>query len=337
MERQLRELYVEITNHCFQKCIHCSSCAIERGYPEISYDKLTDLIDQAIPLGLERFVISGGEPFLHPNFTKLLNYLWEQDIRMTVYSCGVIRDKDGSFISIPEEYFKQIKKYNGNIIFSLHAGTIETQYKITGIHESFTLACDSIRKAVSMGIPAEVHCVPMEVNFEELDTVLEKVSQLGVHKVSFLRYVPQGRGIITYLLSREHLHILRDKIVEWKVKFPEISIRMGTPFNCLTLSGSNCTAGYDKLMISAAGEVFPCEAFKYMRGRRPTIYQKDIRDIWLRDPLLNRIRTIQLQNISVCKDCQYKDQCKAGCAGQRLHLNGDFEKGPDPLCSLINY
>lgn len=332
--RKIEELFIEITNHCLQRCIHCSSNATCSQYEEISFEKILDTVDRLLPLGLKRVVLSGGEPFLHPDLFSLIDSLKHRKIRYSLYTCGVIGDAASS-APISERAFDRIKSPDlDKVIFSLHAGTPETQARIAGYPASFQSVLASIRAAKACEIDVEVHVVPMQVNFSELERVLDIADELGVRRVSFLRFVPQGRGTEQLRLNREQYLNLQRLYRAYQDGYKSVKIRFGTPFNCITYHGGHCTAGLNKILINAYGEILPCEAFKYLHGQRPTIYRHDICEVWQNDPLLNELRSVYVDAVSTCRTCPYKDACQGGCPGQRKHLNGDFRKGPDPSCIL---
>ena len=133
-------------------------------------------------------------------------------------------------------------------------------------------------------------------------------------------------------MTKYQFFALQEMYNAYKDGYKNVKVRFGTPFNCITYHGGRCTAGLNKLLINAYGEILPCEAFKYLHGQRPTIYQHDIAEVWQNDPLLDELRDIDLNTVSTCCHCSHKEGCRGGCPGQRRHLNGDFRKGPDPSC-----
>lgn len=333
-DRRIEELFIEITNHCLQRCIHCSSNADCNRYAEISFANIQDTVQRLLPMGLQSVVLSGGEPFLHPDFFAIVEFLRSKGLRYSLYTCGVVCGPQG-FASIADKVFDRIKDESlDKVIFSLHAGTQETQARISGFSSSFPSVLASIRAAKKSGIEVEIHVVPMSANYAELEQVLEIADELGVSKVSFLRFVPQGRGTEQLRLNREQFLGLQQLYRKYQNGYKGVKIRFGTPFNCITYRGGHCTAGVNKVLINAYGEILPCEAFKYLHGQRPTIYQQDIGEVWQNDQLLNELRAIHVDSVSICDACPYKDGCQGGCPGQRKHLNGDFRKGPDPSCIL---
>lgn len=334
---RLTELFVEITNQCLQRCIHCSSCAENRNFSFICIEDLSCLIRDAIPMGLKRFTISGGEPFLYPDLKQLIDLLCESGVSTVLYTCGIVKKHDGEIGPIPRGYFQYLKKKNvEKVIFSLHGGTIETQAEIAQLANSYHYIIESLENAKQELLNVELHVVPMRLNIHELELILDLAKSKGINQVSFLRFVPQGRGTEGLLLSREEQCLLREKYKRWKVDYPDLSIRFGAPFNCLTLEGKDCSAGRSKLLISATGEYFPCEAFKYLKGERPSIYNTKLESVWKNDLLLSQLRHLKMGQISICKDCTLRPACHGGCAGQRLKCNGDIMKGPDPHCLIYS-
>lgn len=335
---KVRELFIEVTNHCYQKCIHCSSSANCNG-PEIPFQYLKQLIDKAIPIGLESVTLSGGEPFLYPDLQKVLKYLKANKLHTSIYTCGVIKNKKGELTSIPEEKFAELVHIGlERIIFSLHGQNAEVQNRIANTEDSFDMVIHSLDFAIQTGVNVELHIVPMQMNLYGIEDILKLARGKGITKVSLLRFVPQGRGSLGMEPSKADYLWLKNKYPRWEKEYPEIQIRMGTPYNCLTFDGKNCTAGQDKLLINAYGEYMPCEAFKYMHGTRPTIYDTPIEKVWVEDSLLNALRHLRLEDVSICSNCPLRYNCKGGCPGQRMHRNGNLLNGPDPSCiqELIN-
>ncbi|MBI3321321.1 MAG: methyltransferase domain-containing protein [Candidatus Omnitrophica bacterium] len=71
----LRECWLHTNNSCNLSCGHClvsSSPRGERGLPLATW---RFLVDQAISLGVERFYVTGGEPFVRPDMPELIRYI----------------------------------------------------------------------------------------------------------------------------------------------------------------------------------------------------------------------------------------------------------------------
>lgn len=332
----IHDLYVEITNLCAQACVHCSSCAGVRIADTISYEDLCSLVKQALPLGLKRFTLSGGEPLLHPEIIPFLRFLKQKKIQSNIYTCGVYFSSEQKIEPISDDMIQEfIHSSVQRVIFSLQGGSACVHEKISGVPGSFDITQKSINRICEAGIPVELHFVPMRLNVDDIDGVIQYASAQGIKKVSILRLVPQGRCSKDLILSYGQKRTLYEKVLVLREQYPDIEIRMGAPFNCISLAGVSCSAGQDKLLISAKGEIFPCEAFKFLRGTRPTIYQKTLQELWDNDRLLSEIRSMIGRNDS-CAECEFCAFCRGGCHGQRLQENNSLLDGYDPDCILLN-
>lgn len=333
-EKQLKELFVEVTNQCHLSCIHCSSCASVNASESIPFDKLNLLIEQGLELGLERFTISGGEPLLYPHFFDLVCLLRRRGIEFCVYTCGVLKDSNNILRPISyDEISKIVDAKPSKMIFSLQGGTSSVHEYVNGVPGSYEVTIDSISRAVAAGLPVELHFVPMQVNGKDIELVVQTADKLGVSRVSLLRLVLQGRCTSELLLPASYGKMIAEEVEELRLRYPAVDIRLGAPFNCITMSGTLCSAAKNKLLISASGEVFPCEAFKFLRGTRPTIYNLQLRNIWLNDKLLNQLRALSDDGqVNNCIGCNNFTACGGGCPGERMLAYGDICMGPDPWC-----
>ena len=325
----IKKLFLEITNSCTQSCVHCSSFAEINSSDNIPFSLLCSIVEQAISLGLKEITLSGGEPLLHPDIISFLDFLQKKKIKTNIYSSGIILT--GKKLDVIPDFIIEKLTFINKVIFSLHGKSSHIHEKISKIQGSFDITCKSIDKACKRKIPVELHFVPMNLNINDLDGIIQYASSKGIKNISLLRLVPQGRCSNELMLSCEQKQQLYKNVKRLRIQYPNIKIRMGAPFNCINFSGIRCSAAQNKLLISAKGEVFPCEAFKFLRGTRPTIYQSTLEEIWENDKLLNNIRKISLPQI--CINCTFKRFCLGGCHGQRLLANGDLI-GCDPDCIL---
>ena len=335
-EFMIGDLFVEITNLCAQGCVHCSSCAGPHIADKIPFSSLCALVEQALPLGLKRFTLSGGEPILHSELIPFLKFLQEKRVDSNIYTCGVHISLKKRLEPIPDAIIQAfVSSSVKRVIFSLQGGSARVHENVSGIRGSFDITCKSISKVCEAGIPVELHFVPMRLNVDNIDEVMRYASAQGIKKVSLLRLVPQGRCSEELMLSYTQKRQLYERVIELRMRYPHIEIRMGAPFNCISLAGAYCTAAQDKLLISAKGEIFPCEAFKFLRGTRPTIYEHTLEEIWKNDRLLNELRNM-IGHRDSCVDCEFSLLCRGGCHGQRLQMNGSLSSGFDPDCMRLH-
>jgi radical SAM protein with 4Fe4S-binding SPASM domain len=333
MPRPLRELFIEVTDKCLLNCLHCSTSAGLDRQNEIPLSELKRLVDEGLPLGLDRFSVSGGEPFIYPDIIPLIKYVKNKMLYLTIYTCGIIQNGN-KLSSLTDKLLEELSVLKvDRLIFSIH-GMSSTHDAVTGTPGSFDLVVESIKKTITAGIRIELHFVPMSRNIQDIPKVIKLANDLGIPCISFLRLVPQGRCATNcdyLLLDKKQLCEIVEMKYLYEEKYPHLHIRLGSPFNCVHPKVP-CSAGDHKILISPNGEVFPCEAFKFLRGKREKIYGSALKDLWEKDKLLNKLRILKHQELKDCDDCSWSVTCKGGCPGQRMLYHGNLEEGRDPLC-----
>lgn len=333
-----KNVTLELTRNCALNCLICSS---NGGLPhpsELTFLKWLEIIDQLIDLGAESFSLSGGEPFCCSYFKDICKYLSDSNVYFSIYTSGNVIQNDG-LQSLALQDIEFISKLNlKNIIFSLEGSNEKTHEKITNVIGSFKNTLSSIKLAVNQNIKTELHFVPTLLNYKELLGVISIARDLGVSKVSVLRFVPQGRGEVNSLqlmLKEEEIRELR-KILQ-KCVYVDNFVRLGHPLNPFLLSDeSRCSAGRDRITIRYDGLAFPCEAMKFLENKfyDNDIKQCTIKEIWNESKLFSLARNFY-RNVSLeCIECEFMVQCGGGCPAQRLK-DGSVS-GMDSYCGIKN-
>ncbi|NIA02324.1 MAG: radical SAM protein [Nitrospirae bacterium] len=66
-------IWVELTERCNQKCIHCYAESEPNRSITMSYDLVSQVIKEASELRFSKIQLTGGEPFLHPKIWEIIN------------------------------------------------------------------------------------------------------------------------------------------------------------------------------------------------------------------------------------------------------------------------
>ncbi|MBN2646120.1 MAG: methyltransferase domain-containing protein [Desulfuromonadaceae bacterium] len=73
--RQLNELWLHVTNRCNLSCEHCLFSSDAHSRAELSFAQIRRRVDEALVLGCRVFALTGGEPFVHPDFNAIVQYI----------------------------------------------------------------------------------------------------------------------------------------------------------------------------------------------------------------------------------------------------------------------
>ena len=179
---KINELFLEITNQCQQNCIHCSTASNVYSKDMLSFQKIVDIIQQSVKLGIRHISLSGGEPFLHPQFMYICKYIKTKNIPFTIYSCGILNDSP-----IKKDVITLLKDYGcDKVVYSLHGDEI-TQNKIAQNKNSYKSVIQSILNTKEI-IPTEIHFVLMKQNINAFQSVVDFAKEMNIN-ISVLRLV----------------------------------------------------------------------------------------------------------------------------------------------------
>jgi len=340
----LKDLTVEITRKCPMRCVLCSSEGGDIDPAELSLADLCKIVDDAKQLGVTTISLSGGEPLESPYLFEFIRYVKKSGIILHLYTCGNISFKN-QINAISEETFQQLQELSvDKIIFSIHGPNAEIHEKITTKQGSFENLITSIKRAQQYKHSIELHFVPVLSNFEYLPQTCAVAKELGIHQLSILRFVPQGRGA----KNRDVLEINGNDVIKLEKILKGISgnlsfrLRFGSPFNCFNMDNrTKCTAGIDKASIRPDGIVFPCVSLKKIileNGEDNDIHKMSLEEIWVNSRIFNLIRSFHNSiKESNCRNCDHFSFCGGGCLTQRIIDSDDIPSSRDPYCYIERF
>jgi radical SAM protein with 4Fe4S-binding SPASM domain len=338
----LKEISVEITWQCLQNCEHCSSGASSSARDFLSKEEIMKIAADFKSLEGQKIELSGGEPFLHQDIAYLLNSLKRLSLEVHVFTSGTI-SKEPEWESAMKKTVNMVKDAKvDKVVFSLHGANASTHDAIVKTPGSFGHAVAFIRELVKEKVAVGIHFVPMTPNFEELHDLVEFAISLGVQDLSVLRFVPQGRGEKNkeeLILSKEEVAQLVEFLAEEKAKrkFVKVGSHLDFRFLIDESTPKRCTAGIEKCLVEANGNIIPCAVFKGMTDDKENfvagnVNEKCLSHVWETSQVFKMFRDFDPKKLKGCNLCGYLSNCRGRCPAQRIYDHGDFYMGPDNYC-----
>lgn len=268
-QMRLSEMTIEITQECLNRCLFCSSMVGGSDpHPALQLSLIEEALIQGVKLELQELSISGGEPFLHPHISNVLELCRKVDIpRVKVYTSGIIRNRSGEAAPIEDcALVEQVRRAHATVVFNVQSSKSAVHDQLVGWAGRLALSLRSMRLLVDAGIPVECHVVPNRLNVDSLLRTAHDLVEFGVHRVSFLRIVRQGNGVLNWPLlelDMTGLAAMREQLLALS-KEPDANdlYRFGLPFSDVIRNCQTCQAGESRLLVRWDGKCFPCEAFK---------------------------------------------------------------------------
>lgn len=333
-KNHLKEIKIELTYKCNLRCIHCSSEGDDSFTTKIPFNEVLKIIKSAKDMGVKTISFSGGEPLLYDKLHDIVNSANLQDIQVKIYTSGTTENYN--------EFLECIDRGQVTFIFSLYHSSSEIHDKVTGVRGSFHKTISAL-KLTKNRFDCEIHFVPLSYNYNGLESLCELVVSLGVHQISVLRFVPQGRGATDKSLSLNKTQWLELHNSIKKLRERGFSVRTGSPLNFLFLNDNPCcSSGLDKLVVAPDQKIYPCDAFKQLSSQEllllddehSSLIHSRLQDCWNNSVYLNKIRCVlDEQPSDVCQACKMLSRCRTGCLAQKILSTGTFY-GKDPDCIL---
>ncbi len=332
-EYLLKEVKLEVTYNCPLACIHCSSNSSPTEKTEMEIGIARRLVNEIIDLQIDTLTFSGGEPLVWDGLIDLASICKTNQLGFRIYTSGNVNNFT--------DKIKEFKKLGlEKVVFSIFGGDQIAHEQITRVRGSFDKTLNSVNEATNMGIESEFHFVPLQLNYTELENIIDLATRNGVPRISVLRFVPQGRGAVdtNLILTKNEDIELKKVIIDSKKK---IDIRTGSPYNYLLINDNpTCEAGIDRLIIAPDYRIYPCDAFKQVKAEDivgsldySILDTFSLNDCWQKSGYLLAVRELLDKPFAeVCSTCSLINNCVSGCIAQKTIKRGYLNNEPDPSC-----
>ena len=174
----MRSSYLAVGYECNHKCICCPLETYDRLHKKMELFDIMKRIDRIPQAENNHIVLSGGEPMLHPDFYKILDYLSKNNFYITILS-NSSRCKDSEFAKLLASY-EQL-----DVVTAIHSSNPKIHDEITGISGSLLDTLEGLDNLVEVGVSITIKHIFNKIT---LPTIIETFDYLEKHfppKVGF--------------------------------------------------------------------------------------------------------------------------------------------------------
>ena len=332
----------ELTPVCNMACRMCyvrmTREQQEAIHPLRTAEEWLELGRTAKEKGMLYLLLTGGEPFLRPDFREILSGLHRMGLIITINSNGTLIDRN------VVEWLKETPPTRINI--TLYGASNETYARLCGNPKGFTQVTEAVRLLKEAGITVKINCSLTPYNVDDLEGIFAfcREEQLIIQATSYMfpplrrdatqvgkndRFTPEEAAYqaarIECLLNGEEAYLKRmeEKRLE--------GLPADTGEDCLETEGEGirCRAGKCSFWVTWDGRLLPC-------GMLPgcgveDVFQIGFEKAWERAS--DAAAAIRLP--ARCSSCGLKDQCRA-CAAMVLTESGDYHTVPEYRCRMAH-
>lgn len=333
----MRQIYLIITKKCNLSCTFCIrdyEYNVDNSLSIPDYDLIIERLKQY--WHTSNFIISGGEPTVHKNFTYFLEKACQKFKKVSINTNGT-----NKYFSTKK--FKEIIEcYEVRIQFSIDgAQIVHDQIRGKGNYQKTLNNIQICRtyKNAEIVVSTTVSNSDFMSNFVDLYRDLEDyVSIWNIKRVS---YSGEASSDDFDYLSNNQWNEIVDKVKSLDSK-NIINIQKMYDFELLekiddtTLSYvesnviKNCGSGTSKIYIYPNLDVLACTCYE----KKPSgnLKCQDINNI-ISSATHLKVSTHQIDH-PICNSCRYKKLCNGGCLGAGFYSTGSLNK-PDVKCPKI--
>ena len=326
---QIRNLFLELTLRCNERCLHCgSSCGdvqCSELPPEV-WHRVMDEVKQDLGTDHKMICVTGGEPLLRTDFFEIMDYARQLGFSWGMTSNGTLITPDTA---------KMLKKAGMRTISVSIDGLADTHDAFRRTKGGWERAMQGVQNLIDEGGFKEIQIttVVTHQNINELDKLYKIMDKMDIDSWRIINIEPMGR-------AKQHPELLLTDD-DYRYMFEYIrNMRMnGEPvcYGCSHYLGDEyerevrdwyflCTAGIYTASITADGDIIACLDIE----RRPEFVQGNVlhdrfTDVWKNKfGIFRRDLADTNEKCSVCPD---KDRCH----GDSYH-SWDFDNNQPLLC-----
>jgi MoaA/NifB/PqqE/SkfB family radical SAM enzyme len=247
-EMKLNFVWLELTQNCNLKCLHCyvkGSNNKENGSDSdlLNIREWKRIIKEGYDLGCRQIQFIGGEPML---LGKKIFTLIEL-ARILGYE---LIELFSNLTLLAEEDINLLVKYNVQVATSIYSKRAEIHDCITTRKGSFNQTINNVRKLQAKGLKVRFATIVMKQNEEYIKETADFLNELGNSDCwrSFDVVRPIGRGVEEGIVPK--------KLTSWRLQTKPVFPKITKEEFIRRKNGHSCWQ--NKLCITSNGQVIPC-------------------------------------------------------------------------------
>lgn len=320
---------IEITKNCNLKCKHCYQGSHMDEQLMMNLNEVRSIASKLGELGTLSVVLTGGEPFLHPNLVEIVETFNNWNIRVVIFTNGQV---------IQNETIRKLSNMNVLVRISLEGHNEEINDFIRGVGTfkkaiEFSNICRE--NNLSIGYSFTINSIN-EKYFSDMLQLAED-SFADEIEMSEILNVNQNLNISSLMLSEKQSKNFRINTLKGFSISKAFRKGMGL-YRYKKGTEYICSAGTKNIFIDINGDVYPCNLFanhnEYFAGN---VFSEDLLEIWRKSKVFIELRNLKKEDIEECANCPASENCKGGCRARAVFesgsLRGKMEKG---FCKVTN-
>lgn len=304
----------DVTNRCNLKCKYCGAASLinEKKEQNTDWKKLIDYIKPFV----KNITLLGGEPLLHPDIDKIIEYISLKGMHVSITTNGQV-DKD---------VLKNIMKYNVDLIYVSIEGFKDSHDKIRGTG-TWEKAIETVKYLKELNknrlnkADIGISMVVNKLNKDEIVKFIHSTRDYGIiYQITPLLLMGNALEYKEMLeIKADELLKVFEEITEYSLNHPEVKINIANHYPIVNeylnkKYGSNysidevsCDAASSSIYADPYGNIYPCHTCKTVKINlnEKNNWNEDINEF---KPFMQEVHNNGVNHL--CEEiCKYSDMC----------------------------
>lgn len=311
-------LSVNLTLRCNLSCAMCTTCY---DSPELSFQEIQRIIDEAADWGIEVFNPLGGEPFMRADIEDILRYATQKDFFVTLTT-------NATLIS-PSRAQKIARIPSDRLHFNISLdGDEKSNNRVRGA-ESYQKAIRGYQNLRQADLDIEntrrkilTNTILHAGNFSHFEKIIDEQERLGFEGVQILNLFRTTSPLVPS--QSEYMWFTPEDMPQLEALCLRLADRAGhynggfeiqnTPeeirnipkyyTEALTPLEAPCWAGWKELYINADGKAIMCDGkLDFLNGAFGNVRQSSLKELWRSPELQARRQTVKSCQTPCIQNC----------------------------------
>lgn len=335
----LRTIYFYPTESCNLKCAHCwvspsfaedtsAKSYADQNSANLLFDEIKEVVEDALPLGLDSIKLTGGEPFLHPRIMDYLRYFKKKGLSLILETNGTLLD---------EAIIVELKRLGCGTSVSLDGATPATHDRVRGVAGSFERVMRTLHLMEKHHYPCEVIFSLYKETLPELERIIGILDNMRGFTLKINPLCALGRG---ERLANTSLDLPVEDILElnrtierdYSTRFKNVPIYLHIPVAFTPIrnirDGRECWTCriLNIIGLLSDGRVSFCGIGRLEEDLiLGNVRDKKLSAVWKDSEHLRELRQKMPRSLKgICGACLHKFQCLGSCVAQTYHQKKDL-------------
>jgi 7,8-dihydro-6-hydroxymethylpterin dimethyltransferase len=335
MLSSLRECWLHTNNLCNLSCTHClvsSSPQGEHGLPTAFWKRV---IAEAVALGVDRFYITGGEPFTRQDMPELVRTITEtHKIELVLLTNATLFT--GARAQALDTLNRDLVKFQ----VSIDGSTPERNDIVRGAG-SLEATIAGLKEISRRGFEATITAVALGTNLDDLPNITRLADACGIRSQHLMWLHKRGRVATSapdiFPTNEQLIDAVRavkrtaDAVGVVLDNATSFELRANAPAGVKFDLGN---AGWQSLCIYADGQVYPSAALaNHTPLQCGQLNGVGLEELWRTSPVLQKIRAASVMHKDGVQEHPLRFMTGGGDIEHSYFYSGSFT-GDDPYQSL---